>query len=238
MAIETEHKEKSVRKFLWPCGLILGLAGCASKPEIVITGLPLAGEVRGASASVTEASLQEAGVSERDDRIVVARVSLRNRTGKVVPFGPEHVYLADATGELFLRISEKWLRDYYNARIRGFPAKSPPEAIAPFPSGEVKVGDAELRSPALTPAQKGELAEEMAELVEEALVRPRRDAPGTFLDKGVEGTLGVLLKQVTLKPDHGLSGFIYFYHSAATKPQYPVRLIMDLDGEVSAFLFQ
>lgn len=229
-----------MRKLLCLCGLILWMVGCASKPEIVITSLPLAGEARGASASITEASLQEAGVSERNDRIVVARVSVRNRTGNEVLFGPEHVYVADAAGELFLRISEEWLRDYYNARIRGVSAKADPEAIAPYPSDSdtVKVGDAEFRSPPLAPAQRGELAEEMAELVEEAFVRPRRDAPGTFLEKGVEGTLGVLLKEVTLKPDHRLSGFVYFYHSAATKPQYPLRLIMDLDGEVSAFLFQ
>lgn len=229
-----------MRKLLCLCGLILWMVGCASKPEIFITSLPPAGEARGASASITEASLQEAGISKRADRIVVARVSLRNRTGEAVLFGPEYVYLADATGELFLPISAKWLRDYYSARIRGLSAKADPEAIAPYPSDSdtVKVGDAEFRSPALTPAQREELAEEMAELVEEVFVRPQRDAPGTFLEKVPETTLGVLLKEITLKPDRGITGFVYFYHSGATQPQHPLRLIIDLEGEISAFLFQ
>ena len=227
-----------MRKLVWLCGLILGLTSCASKPETLLTNLPLAGEVRGASASITEASLQEAAVSKREDRIVVARLSLKNRTGKAVSFGPGHVYVADATGELFLRISENWLGDFYTARVNGRPAAALAKAIVPFPSDEVTVGDAVFRSPPLTAVQKGKMAEEMAELVEEVFVRPRREAPGDFLERGVEGALGVFLKDVTLQPNQGISGFVYFYHSAATKLQYPLRLIADLEGEVSTFLYQ
>lgn len=227
-----------MRKLVWLCGLILGLTGCASKPEAVLTNLPLAGEARGSSASITEASLQEAAVSGRDDRIVVARVSLRNRTGRAISFGPGHVYVADSTGKLFLRISEEWLRDFYTAKVNRRPAGSLPEAIVPFPSDEVTVGGTALRSPPLTAARKGKMAEELARLVEEVFVRPRREAPGSFVDKGVEGALGVLLQEVTLQPDQGVSGFIYFYHAAATRPLYPLRLIADVEGEISTFLFQ
>lgn len=227
-----------MRKLLWLCGLIVGVTSCASKPEIVMTNLPLAGEARGASASITEASLQEVGVSDRDDRIVVARVSLRNRTGKEVVFGPEHVYLVDATGEMFPRISEEWLAEYYSQKIRKGPAGASPEAIAPFPEEQVKLGNAEFSSPSLTADQRAEMAEEMADLVNEAFVRPRRDAPGTFLVKGVEEALGVLLKESTLKPGARNIGFVYFYHSGATKPQFPLRLIIDFEGEMYAFLFQ
>lgn len=226
-----------MRKLVWLGGLIIGLVGCASKAETVLTNLPLAAEVRGASASITEASLQEGGALERDDHIVVARVSLRNRTGKAVSFGPGHVYVADATGQLFLRISEEWLRDFYTAKVNSRPTVGLPEAIVPFPSDEVTVGDSVFRSPPLTSVQKEKMAEEVAELMDEVFVRPRREAPGTFVDKDMEGALGVLLKDVTLQPNQWISGFVYFYHSAATQPQYPLRLIADLEGEISTFLF-
>lgn len=226
-----------MRKLVWFCGLILGLTSCAAKPETVLTNLPLAGQEGGASASITEASLQEAAVSKREDRIVVARVSVKNRTGKAISFGPGHVYVADATGELFLRISEEWLRDFYTAKVNGHPAAALAEAIVPFPSDRVMVGDGAFRSRPLTAVQRGKMAEEMAELVEEVFVRPRREAPGSFMEKGVEGALGVLLKDVTLQPNRGISGFIYFYHAAATRALHPLRLMADLDGEISTFVF-
>lgn len=227
-----------MERFLWLCSVILWLAGCASQPQIVITSLPIADEAPPASAFTAEASLQEAGVSERDDRIVVVRVSLRNRTGRTVPFGPEHVYVVDATGELFVRISSKWLHDYYDARLRGLPATPTREAIATFPSEGVKVGSAEFRSPALTAVQRDHVVKEMARLVEEVFVGPQQDAPGTFWEKGPQVALGVRLKEVILQPDNGVSGHVYFYHAAGTKPQHPLRLILDLQGEVYAFLFQ
>ncbi len=236
MAIQ--RKGNGVRNLLWLCGLIVGVASCASQPEIVVTSLPLAGEVRGGSASNTEASLQEVSVSDRGDRIVVARISLRNRTGREVFFGPQHVYLVDATGEMFPRISEKWLAEYYSQGIRKAPADTPPEAIAPFPDEQITLGNVEFRTPQLTADQREEMVEEMADLVQEAFVRPRRDAPGTFLVKGVEEALGVLLKESTLKPGARDLGFVYFYHSAVTKPQFPLRLIIDLEGEKHVFLFQ
>lgn len=223
-------------KVLWFCAVVLGVAGCAS-PQIMINNLPLAGGPRGADASIAEVSLQEIGVSGRDERILFTRVSIKNRTGKTLRFGPQHVYLVDESGTLFLRISERWLLRYYEAGIRGLPAAPTPEAIV-FPSAETKLGDALYRSTPLTAAQKGEVAEEMARLVKAAFVRPQRDAPGTFLDKGSEVTLGVPLKEMTLQPGRGMSGYVYFYHPKARKPQYPLRLITDLQDEVHAFLFR
>lgn len=227
-----------MRKLVWFCSLILGLTGCAAKPEAVLTTLPLAVEAPGASASVREASLQEAALSNRGDRIFVAQVSLRNRTGKTVSFGPGHVHVVDAIGVPFPRISEEWLHDFYSAKVNRRPAAVPPEAIVPFPSDEITVGSATLTSPPLTAAEQRKMAEEMATLVGEVFVRPRQETPGSFLVKGPEGALGVLLKDVTLKPGQSVSGFVYFYQAATTRPQYPLRLIADVEGEISTFLFQ
>ena len=242
-----------VRRVQWFCGVILGMAGCAS-PQVVSTSLPLAGaaggeytsmkevSLRETGASVEVFSLRETGVSEREERILSTRVSITNRTGDAIPFGPEYVYLADAGGTLFIRISEAWLHDYYDARIRGIPSKPTPKSIVPFDSAEVKLGDTIFKSSPLTAAEKDEVAEEMTELVEDAIVRPQRKGFGTFpipsFERTPEVTLGVLLKEGSLRPGRGTSGFVYFYRPKAWKPRHPLRLIMDLQGEVHTFQFR
>lgn len=242
-----------VRRFLWFCGVIFGVASCAS-PQVVSTSLPLAGaeggeytsmkevSLRETGASVEVFSLRETGVSERNERILSTRVSITNRTGDTIPFGPEYVYLADAGGRLFIRISEAWLHDYYDNRIRGIPSKSTPKSIVPFDSAEVKLGETIYRSSPLTAAQKDEVSEEITELVEDAIVDPQQAGFGAFpipsFEKPPEVALGVLLKEVSVRPGHGTSGYVYFYRPRAWKPRYPLRLIMDLQDEVHTFQFR
>lgn len=242
----------SVRRLLGFCGVILGVAGCAS-PQVVSTHLPLAGEAGGEYTSlvkvslqetrgaIEEVSLRETGVTERDERILSTRVSVKNRTGKTIPFGPQQVYLADAGGRLFIRISEGWLHKHYDDRIRGIHSKATPKAIVPFSSEEVKLGDTVYRSSPLTAAQKGELAEEVTELVDDAIVSPQTKLGGFpvySFEKTPEVTLGVLLKEVSLQPGHRTSGYVYFYRPRTWKPRYPLRLIMDLQGQVHTFQFR
>lgn len=223
----------------WLSGVILVLAGCASSPQVIMQSLPLADEGRPSGASVAqEVSLREAGVSGRDDRIFVTRVSVKNRTGAPLTFGPEHVYLADAGGTLLLRISERWLPEYYDASVRGRPATPDREAIAPFRFTEVKLGGVAYRAPPLAGPQREQVTAEMAKLVEAAFVQPQKDARGTVFDKGSGVTLGVLMREVTLGPDDGTSGYVYFYQPAATRPPYPLRLVIDLQGEIHAFQFR
>ena len=225
-------------KIAWCTGAILVLVGCAASPQVLMRSLPLAGETRLAGTSIEQVSLQEAGVSEREDRFFLTRVSLKNRTGKTLHFGPQHVYLADAGGRLLPRISERWLPEYYDAGIRGIPPDPDRKAIARFPSAEVKLGDATYVAPPLTSGQKGQMAAEVAALVQAAFVRPQRDAPRTFIHKTSEVTLGVLVRDVTLRPDERIAGYVYFYQSAARRPPYPLRLVIELQGEVHAFLFR
>lgn len=200
--------------------------------------LPLAGQVPSAGAPIEQVSLQEVGVQGRDDRIFLTRVVLRNRTGAPLAFGPQDVYLADAGGTLILRISERWLPKHYHARIRGIPAQPDREAIVPFPVSEVRLANARYRAQSLTDAQREELAAELATLIEEAFVQPQREAPGTFLEKGPEVTLGVLVKDGTLRPGQGISGYVYFYHPTTSGPPYPLRLVIKLQDEVQSFLFR
>ncbi len=221
---------------LWLCGLILGVTGCAS-PQVVIENLPLDPRAPGADR-VIEVSLQETGVSGKDERIFSAWVSLKNRTGKTLSVGPQHVHLADAAGMLLPRVSERWLSQYYEARIRGLPVEPARKAIAPFPSAEFKMGDVGYRATALSPAEKKRMAEELAKLVDVAFVRPQQEAPGAFFDKGPEVTFGVFLKEMTLRPGRGISGYVYFYHSKANALRYPLRLVIRLQDTAHAFLFR
>lgn len=227
-----------VGKILGSWGAILVLAGCATAPKVVMRDLPIAGQIPSAGASIGQVSLQEVVVSGRGDRIFLTRVVLRNRTGAALGFGPQHVYLADAGGTLILRISERWLPGYYNARIRGIPVKPDRKAIASFPLSEVRLGDARYTAPPLTADQKDELAIDLATLVEEAFVRPQKEAPGTFLQKGPEVTLGILVSDGTLRPGDGISGYVYFYHPTTREPLYPLRLVIELQQEVHTFLFR
>ncbi len=231
-------EEYHVGKMVWCWGAILVLAGCASSAEVVMRSLPLAGQAPSSGGSIGQVSLQEVGVAGRDDRIFLTRVVLRNRTRATVNFGPEHVYLADAGGTLILRISERWLPKHYHARSRGIPAEPDRDAIASFPLSEVRLADARYTAPPLTDAQRGELAAELATLVEEAFVRPQMEAPGTFLEKGPEVTLGVLVKDGRLRPGEGVSGYVYYYHPAPSEPAYPLRLVIELQDEVQTFLFR
>ncbi|MFQ5801355.1 MAG: hypothetical protein ACE5JQ_00485 [Candidatus Methylomirabilales bacterium] len=230
-------KKDRVRKIFWLWGVILGLAGCASD-QVVIRSLSLVGDTRVAGTSIGQVSLQEARAVGRDGRIFLTLVSIRNRTGRSLRFGPQDVYLADANGKLLFRISGVWLFQYYDARIRGLPATSSPQAISPYPFPEVRLADTEYTSLPLSPAQKGKVAEEIARLVETVFVLPQQAAPGTFLDKGPQVTLGVLLEEVTLQPGAGVSGYVYFYRPAGMRPRPPFQLVIDLRGEVHAFLFQ
>ncbi len=224
----------------WLCGVILVLAGCASSPDVIMQSLPNAGEARPSSGSLAgEVSLREAGVSGRKDRIFLTQVSVKNRTGAPLPFGPEHVYLADAGGTLILRVSEQWLPGYYEASMRGMPVAPDREAIPAFPSAKVTLAGIAYEAPPLTDTQRDEMAKEMAKLVEVTVVAPQKAALGTVsLDKGSEVALGVLLKEVTLGPDAAVSGYVYFYQPASARPAYPLRLVIELQDEVHAFQFR
>ena len=224
----------------WLCGVILVLAGCASSPDVIMQSLPNAGEARPSSGSLAgEVSLREAGVSGRKDRIFLTQVSVKNRTGAPLPFGPEHVYLADAGGTLILRVSEQWLPGYYEASMRGMPVAPDREAIAAFPSATVTLGGVAYAAPPLTNTGRDEVAKEMAKLVEATVVAPQKAALGTVsLDKGSEVALGVMLKEVTLGPGAEVSGYVYFYQPASARPAYPLRLVIELQDEIHAFQFR
>jgi len=231
-----EHRGTGVR---WLSGAILVLAGCASSPQVMMQSLPNAGETRPSGGSLTgEVSLREAGVSGREDRIFLTQVSVKNRTGAPLAFGPQHVYLADAGGTLIPRVSEQWLPGYYDASIRGRPVAPDRDAVPDFPTGKVTLGGVAYAAPPLTNTQRDEVAKEMAKLVEATFVAPQKAARGTVFDKGSEVALGVLLQEVTLGPGDGVSGYVYFYQPASTRPPYPLRLVIDLEGEVHAFQFR
>ena len=231
-----EHRGTGVR---WLSGAILVLAGCASSPQVMMQSLPNAGETRPSGGSLAgEVSLREAGVSGRKDRIFLTQVSVKNRTGAPLTFGPQHVYLADAGGTLILRVSEQWLPGYYDASIRGRPVAPDRDAVPDFPTGKVTLGGVAYAAPPLTNTQRDEVAKEMAKLVEVTFVAPQKAARGTVFDKGSEVALGVLLQEVTLGPGDGVSGYVYFYQPASTRPPYPLRLVIDLEGEVHAFQFR
>jgi hypothetical protein len=206
----------------------------------MMQSLPNAGEARPSSGSLTgEVSLREAGVSGRKDRIFLTQVSVKNRTGAPLTFGPQHVYLADAGGTLILRVSEQWLPGYYEASMRGRPVATDLDAIPVFPSAKVTLGGVAYVAPPLTSTQRDEVAKEMAKLVEAAFVAPQKAALGTVsLDKGSEVALGVLLKEITLGPGAGVSGYVYFYQPASARPAYPLRLVIELQDEIHAFQFR
>jgi len=223
----------------WLCGAILVLAGCASSPDVIMQNLPNAGEARPSSGSLAGVvSLREAGVSGRKDRIFSTQVSVKNRTGAPLNFGPEQVYLADAGGTLILRISEQWLPRYYEASMRGIAVAPDREAIPAFPSAKMTLGGVEYAAPPLTNTQRDEMAKEMAKLVEVAFVAPQKAALGLSLYKGSEVALGVLLNEVTLGPNDAVSGYVYFYQPASARPAYPLRLVIELQDEVHAFQFR
>jgi len=231
-----EHRGTGVR---WLSGAILVLAGCASSPQVMMQSLPNAGETRPSGGSLTgEVSLREAGVSGREDRFFLTQVSVKNRTGAPLAFGPQHVYLADAGGTLIPRVSEQWLPGYYDASIRGRPVAPDRDAVLDFPTAKVTLGGVAYAAPPLTNTQRDEVAKEMAKLVEATFVAPQKAARGTVFDKGSEVALGVLLQEVTLGPGDGVSGYVYFYQPASTRPPYPLRLVIDLEGEVHAFQFR
>ena len=231
-----EHRGTGVR---WLSGAILVLAGCASSPQVMMQSLPNAGETRPSGGSLTgEVSLREAGVLGREDRFFLTQVSVKNRTGAPLAFGPQHVYLADAGGTLIPRVSEQWLPGYYDASIRGRPVAPDRDAVPDFPTGKVTLGGVAYAAPPLTNTQRDEVAKEMAKLVEATFVAPQKAARGTVFDKGSEVALGVLLQEVTLGPGDGVSGYVYFYQPASTRPPYPLRLVIDLEGEVHAFQFR
>ncbi|MGH7479143.1 MAG: hypothetical protein ACREJ8_06095, partial [Candidatus Methylomirabilales bacterium] len=216
------------------------LAGCASSPDVIMQSLPNAGEARPSSGSLAgEVSLREAGVSGRKDRIFLTQVSVKNRTGAPLTFGPQHVYLADAGGTLILRVSEQWLPGYYEASMRGMPVAPDREAIPDFPSATVTLGGVAYAAPPLTNTQRDEMAKEMAKLVEVTVVAPQKAALGTVsLDKGSEVALGVLLKEVMLGPGAAVSGYVYFYQPASARRAYPLRLVIELQDEIHAFQFR
>jgi len=224
----------------WLCGAILVLVGCASSPDVIMQSLPSAGETRPSSGSLAgEVSLREAGVSGRKDRIFLTQVSVKNRTGAPLTFGPEQVYLADAGGTLILRISEQWLPGYYEASMRGLPVAPDREAIPGFPSAKVTLGDVAYAAPSLTNTQRDEVAKEMAKLVETTFVAPQKaDRRTLSLDKGSELALGVLLKEITLRPGDAVSGYVYFYQPASARPAYPLRLVIELQDEIHTFQFR
>jgi len=103
---------------------------------------------------------------------------------------------------------------------------------------KVTLGGVAYAAPPLTNTQRDEVAKEMAKLVEATFVAPQKAARGTVFDKGSEVALGVLLQEVTLGPGDGVSGYVYFYQPASTRPPYPLRLVIDLEGEVHAFQFR
>ena len=231
-----EHRGTGVR---WLSGAILVLAGCASSPQVMMQSLPNAGETRPSGGSLTgEVSLREAGVLGREDRFFLTQVSVKNRTGAPLAFGPQHVYLADAGGTLIPRVSEQWLPGYYDASIRGRPVAPDRDAVPDFPTAKVTLGGVAYAAPPLTNTQRDEVAKEMAKLVEATFVAPQKAARGTVFDKGSEVALGVLLQEVTLGPGDGVSGYVYFYQPASARPPYPLRLVIDLEGEVHAFQFR
>lgn len=201
--------------------------------------LPSAAEARPSGGSLAgEVSLREAGVSGRKDRIFLTQVSVKNRTGAPLPFGPEHVYLADAGGTLILRVSEQWLPGYYEASMRGMPVAPDREAIPAFPSAKVTLGGVAYAAPPLTNAERDEMAKEMAKLVEVTVVTPQKAALGLSLDKRSEVALGVLLQEITLGPGDAVSGYVYFYQPASARPAYPLRLVIVLQDEMHAFQFR
>jgi hypothetical protein len=202
--------------------------------------LPNAAEARPSGDSLAgEVSLREAGVSNRKDRMFVTQVSVKNRTGTPLTFGPQHVYLADAGGTLIPRISEQWLPGYYEASMRGIPVVPNREAIPAFPSATVTLGGVTYAAPPLTTAERDAVATEMAKLVEAAVVVPQKAALGpVFLDTGSEMALGVLLQEITLGPGDAVSGYVYFYQAASARPAYPLRLVIELQDEIYAFQFR
>ncbi len=200
--------------------------------------LPLGGQAPSSGMSVRLVALREVRVSGRSDRILSARLVLRNRAGRRLPFGPQHVYLADAAGTLLLRISEQWLPEFYDAKLRGIPATAEGEAIASFPSAEVRLANVRYTAPTLTDARRDEVAAQMASFVDAAFVQPQKAAPGIFFNKGSEVTLGTLVKDGTLRPGERISGYVYFYHPASRPRTYPLRLVVVLQDEVDTFLFR
>lgn len=227
-----------VGRITWLWGVILVLAGCASSDPVVMRSLPLAGEAPRTGTSIQEVSLQEAGVPNRDDRLFMARVGLKNRTGKALQFGPHDVFVADAGATLLYRISERWLSEYYTTRSYGKPAVADRKAIAPYSSTEMKLGDATYAAPPSSAAQRDSLATEIAELVEEIFVRPQEDGPRTFLERAPEVTLGTLVQERTLQPGDGVSGFVYFYRPATQSSPYPLQVVIKLESEIHTFAFR
>jgi hypothetical protein len=78
----------------------------------------------------------------------------------------------------------------------------------------------------------------VAKILEQSYHHHKQDAPGFILDKGSEVTLGVLLKEVTLAPGDGVTGYVYFYHPAGRPLSYPLHLVIAVEGTTSAFEFQ
>jgi len=229
----------AVKRVMWLVGLTLIAAGCAASPPPMVRSLSLAaGMPASGAATGVDVALQEVLVAGREDRILLTRVSLKNRTPAQLAVGPAQVHLADAGRRLLLRISERWLPGYYDAKLRGLSPAPDREAIPPFPSAELTLGERAYAAPPVTAAQQEALVVEVAKLVEEAFVRPQRDAPGFILDKGSEVTLGVLLKEVTLAPGDGVTGYVYFYHPAGRPLSYPLHLVIAVEGATSAFVFQ
>ena len=226
-------------KGLYASAIVFGLVGCRSGGAYQIRNLVSPFPGRGSdTVFVREVSLRESKAQKDERRIFSALINIKNTTGQPVDFGPLNVHLADARGNLFFRISERWLTQYYQARIRDLPVPSLTDALIPFPSQKVRIGDDEFRTSTVRPDQKKEWMAGLAELAEAVFVVPQKEAPGSILDKGYEVALGVPLAVQRLTPGRAVTGYVYFYHPAGERPVYPLRLLVDVGGYLHTFLFQ
>lgn len=230
---------RALRKGLYVSGIVLWLVGCGSggayQIRSLVSPLPESGSD---NAAVREVALRESKARKDERRIFSALVTIKNTTGQPLDVGPPSVHLADARGNLFSRISDRWLMQYYQARIRDLTVPPLAEALTPSSSQTVRIGEGEFRTSPVTPDQKKAWVAGLAELAEAVFVVPQKKAPGSFLDKGYEVALGVPLAEKRLTPGRAVTGYVYFYHPAGERPVYPLRLLVDVGGYLHTFLFQ
>lgn len=230
---------RALGKGLYVSAIVLWLVGCGSGRAYQIRNLVSPSPGRGSNnAIVREVSLRESKARKDERRIFSALVDIKNTTGQPIDFGPRYVHLADNRGNLFSRISERWLTQYYQARLRDLPVPSLPDALIPFASQTVQIGVGEFSASPLTPDQKKKWMAGLAELAEAVFVVPQKEAPGSIIDKGYEVALGVPLAEKILTPGLAVAGYVYFYHPAGERPVYPLRLMVDVGGYLYTFLFQ
>lgn len=230
---------KALGTGLYVSAMVFWLVGCssrgASQTRHLVSPPPGGGSD---NAVVREVSVRESKAGKDERRIFSALVAIKNTTGQPLDIGPREVYLADARGTLFPRISEGWLVQYYQARMRDLPVPPLTDALIPFPSPTVRIGAGDFRATPATPRQNKVWGAGVADLTEAVFVVPQREAPGSILDKGYEVALGIPMTKKILAPGSAVTGYVYFYHPAGERPVYPLRLMVDVGGHLHTFLLR